>query len=285
MHAGRRLRLRARLLLLLALAAAATGCSRDGDGDGDGARESGGPEPGRYRAVLDVPGGELPVGLEIERDGAALALVLVNGPERTPPAPVAVTGDRLTATLPGGGTLSATVRGDELTGEVVLAGPQGQRQALPLRARRGEAWRFHAQPLTDNADVAGRWALGYGETAAAPTAVAESTQSFEQVVVRLRSGTGENWTLAGEIHGEELALSRFDGERALLLRGRLQEDGRLDGELWSAAAGARRFTATRDPDAALVGEPAAEAAPAATDEAPVGHPAVTPLPAPAAAPP
>src|SRR5580693_3028518 len=37
---------------------------------------------GLYRAVLTLPGGELPVGLDLEREGTAVVGYLQNGPER-----------------------------------------------------------------------------------------------------------------------------------------------------------------------------------------------------------
>lgn len=274
MHAGRRLRSRARLLLLLALAAGSAGCDREDAGD----RDHRDPEPGRYRAVLDVPGGELPFGLDLEQKDDGFSLVLLNGSERTLLGPATLADDRLAATLPGGGTLSAAVRGRELEGEVVLGSAGSGTPALPLRARHGVHWRFREQPLSDNADVAGRWAVRFDGATGPLSAVAEFTQSFEQLSARFRDAGGERPTLVGEVHDDEVALSRFDGEVAVLVRGRIQEDGRLAGDFWSAAGGQRRFTAERDPGAALAGDPVAPAAPASDDEGPVGHPALTPLP-------
>src|SRR5882762_8594240 len=59
-------------------------CSRDAPspaaaaGAGDGAAV----KPGTYRAVLQIPGGDLPFGLELSREDTGWVGYLVNGPER-----------------------------------------------------------------------------------------------------------------------------------------------------------------------------------------------------------
>src|SRR5271156_581405 len=55
---------------------------------------------GSYRAVLSVPGGGLPVGLDLERAGAATVGYLVNGPGRVKLDEVTVTGPHLEIRMP-----------------------------------------------------------------------------------------------------------------------------------------------------------------------------------------
>jgi len=64
-----------RTALTLALAVAATtlaGCQR----------RLAEPELGAYRAVLELPGGEVPFGLTVARENNAYTLYLMNGSER-----------------------------------------------------------------------------------------------------------------------------------------------------------------------------------------------------------
>jgi hypothetical protein len=52
-------------------------------------------QPGSYRAVLELPGGELPFGLDIAREESGFVLTLVNGEERVRVTEVTVSeGDR-----------------------------------------------------------------------------------------------------------------------------------------------------------------------------------------------
>ena len=192
-------------------------------------------EPGTYRGVLELPGGELPFGLDVAREEDGLVLYLVNGEERVRVPDVTVTEGRVEADLPGDGNrLTGQVRGGTLEGEVSLSGADGERSVLRLRAESGQAWRFFEQPSTDNADVSGRWDLSCtGEGGAARTGVAEFVQSFERVTGTIGWADGETAVLAGEVHGEELYLSRFDGGKALLFKARVTDSGDLEGDYWT----------------------------------------------------
>ena len=57
--------------------------------------------------------------------------------------------------------------------------------------------------------------------------MAEFVQTFERVTGTLLTPTGDHRFLAGEAHGDELFLSRFDGASAYLYRARLDENGGL----------------------------------------------------------
>ena len=187
-------------------------------------------EPGTYRGVLELPGGELPFGLDVAREEDGLVLYLVNGEDRVRVPGVTVTEGRVEAPLPGeGNRLTGEVRGRTLEGEVSLAGAGGARSVLPLRAEAGQAWRFFEQPSTDNADVSGRWDLSCNGVAGA----AEFVQSFERVTGTIGWADGDTSVLAGEVHGDELFLSRFDGATALLFKARVTDSGDLDGDYWT----------------------------------------------------
>jgi hypothetical protein len=233
-------RLLASFAALLLAAALTTAC-------GSRSREL---EPGTYRAVLELPGGELPFGLDVAKEESGVVLYLVNGEQRVRVSEVTMAEGHLTATLPGdGNTLTAELRGGKLTGEVSLPGLGGERQALPFRAAFGETWRFFEEPSTDNADVAGRWAVTFtGDQGEQSQGVAEFTQSFERVTGAIPTPTGDQGLLAGEVHGDELFLSRFDGASARLCKAKLDADGDLAGECWSGRTGRQSFRAERDPE-------------------------------------
>src|SRR5512134_1138951 len=83
-------RLLASFVAMLALVSLAAGC--------DWRREL---QPGSYRAVLEVPGGELPFELDVAREESGFVLYLVNGEERVRVTDVTVAEGQLTATMPG----------------------------------------------------------------------------------------------------------------------------------------------------------------------------------------
>lgn len=235
--------LRAPAAAALALAALAAGC-------GSFSRDL---EPGSYRAVLELPGGELPFGLDVAKEESGFVLYLVNGEERVKVTDVAMADGKLEAKLHGSGsTLTARVRGGKLSGEVAIVASAGQREVLPFRAQLGATWRFFEEPLTDNADVAGRWTVTFTDDADRTSAgVAEFTQSFERVSGTIRTPAGDPSLVSGEVYGEELRLARFDGEHAELYRATVDARGDLAGEYWSGRSSHIRWRAERNPDAVL----------------------------------
>jgi hypothetical protein len=218
-------------------------------------------QPGSYRATLEVPGGELPFGLDVAREEQGLVLYLVNGEER-----VAVTGakaepGKVTAVLPGSkNNLSATIAGGELRGQISLDGTAGARKSLPFKATLGQTWRFFEEPLTDNTDIAGRWAITFTDDQGRTTpGLAELQQKFEHVSGTVRMTGGDHRLVTGEVHGDELRLSRFDGTVGYLYQAKVNAKGELEGECWSLPATHQRFVAVRNPDAVLDPDPAARA--------------------------
>ena len=210
-------------------------------------------QPGIYRAVLEVPGGELPFGLDVAREESGLVLYLVNGEERVRVTEVTVADGKLAAVMPGyENTLEARISGDELEGEVKLLRARGQMQVLPFKAELGKSWRFFEKPLTDNADVSGRWAVTFTNDAGRETpGVAEFAQSFGVVTGTILTPTGDHRFLAGEIRGDELYLSRFDGASAYLYHAKVNERGELVGEYWSGKSSHRKLLAVRNAEAVL----------------------------------
>jgi thiol-disulfide isomerase/thioredoxin len=210
-------------------------------------------EPGSYRAVLESPGGELPFRLDVAREESDFVLYLVNGKERVRVPEVVVEAGKLTARMPGyENALTATISGDDLEGEVALVRAGGQRQTMPLKARRGETWRFVEEPLTDNADFSGRWSVTFtSDKGKTSPGVAEFEQRFGAVTGTILTPTGDYRFLAGDAHGDELQLSRFDGAQAHLFHASLNERGELEGQHWSGNFGHEQFVAVRNPDAEL----------------------------------
>lgn len=210
-------------------------------------------ELGTYRAVLALPGGDAPFGLELKEESGAPVAYLINGSERVRVPEVKIRGRRVEMTMPAfGNRLTATRTATGLKGEVVLVKHGGKEQVIPLVAELGATFRFFEDPSTDNADVSGRWSATFndpdGESA---PALGEFAQSFHEVTGTFLRPTGDYRYLAGEMRGDELLLSAFDGAHAYLLRAQVTEDGRLEGQLWSGLAWMEKWTARRDPQAAL----------------------------------
>jgi thiol-disulfide isomerase/thioredoxin len=210
-------------------------------------------EFGTYRAVLTLPGGEAPFGFEIKEESGAPVAYLINGPERVRVSEVKMKGRRIEMTMPGfGNRLTATRGAHGLKGEVVLVKRDGVEQHIPMVAELGASYRFFKEPATDNADVSGRWAATFTEpNGKQAPAVGEFKQSFQEITGTFLRPAGDQRYLAGEMHGDDLYLSAFDGSHVYLLRAKVTADGRLDGKFWSGLAWVENWTARRDAGAAL----------------------------------
>lgn len=211
-------------------------------------------QPGSYRAVIDVGDGrQVPFGLDVAREERGLVLYLVNGDERLRVPEVDASPDKVTAQFPGFESgFTARVAGGRLEGTLTLAHPDDRRREWPLEAKLGETWRFHPEALTDNADVSGRWDVTFTDAAGKTSrAVAELRQRFAEVSGTVIGPAADQRYLAGEVHDEELRLSRFDGGAALLYSAKLDAQGRLVGEFWSDRGALQRFVAVRNADAAV----------------------------------
>ncbi len=241
----RSLRACARFLVLLSLLTAVSGC---------------GPspiEPGTWRGVLSIPGGELPFGLELARheDGEREKWLasLVNGANRLEITDVRVEGGRLEMSIPGYlNTVSARMRRDRLEGQVAFFDRGGEKREVPFVARHGASYRFFPDPYTDNADVSGRWSVTFTDAAGAKSpAIAELRQRFHEVTGTVLTTMGDYGYLAGEMRDDELYLSTYDGARAYLFRATLTPQDELRGTSWSSGGERQEFVARRDEAAEL----------------------------------
>ena len=214
---------------------------------------------GTYRVVLQTPGGELPFGLELKRKGSGLVGYLINGQERLQLGDVKITGSHLEIRMPGyENVLTADAVGSELQGEVFLVKPNGKNQHVPLRATLGESYRFFAKAASGDkaageaADVSGRWAVKFIDDSGTPeVAVGEFSQSHDVVSGTILTTTGDHRYLAGQVKGDELYLSTFDGAHVFLYKAKIAADGSLDGDWWSGLAYHEKWTGKRDAAARL----------------------------------
>jgi peroxiredoxin len=210
---------------------------------------------GTYRATLELPGGELPFGLEIVRENEKYVAYLVNGAERVRVPEVTVADGRIEMLMPGfENTLAARIDDDELKGDVTLVKRDAKNQVIPFTATYGVEYRFVEKPLTDNSDLSGRWAVTFTPESGKPyAAVGEFSQSHGEVTGTFLTGTGDHRFLAGDVHDDDFSLSTFDGAHAYLYKGRIDGKGGISGTYWSGLASRERFAGKRD-EAASLGE-------------------------------
>jgi len=209
---------------------------------------------GNWRAVLPVPGGDLPFGLEIAREDGHDVAWLVNGPERVEVTEVRVDGGRVSMGMPGfPHRLEARMQDGRLEGEVIFLRPGGETRSARMVAERSAGWRFFPPSPGANADFSGRWALTFRDpdTGAESAGIAELAQDGRVVSGTVLRESGDDRYIAGEARGDTVFLSRFDGGTAYRYVARLNDRGELEGELRSGTGIFRQLSGRRDDDARL----------------------------------
>jgi peroxiredoxin len=240
----------ARLATALALAATLAAC---GERQPAAPAAATGVEYGTYRAVLAVKGGDLPFGLELAHEDGKDVAYLLNGPERARVSDVRIDGSRIELLMPGyGNRIEARRVGSRLEGSVILLRPGGVLRKVPFVAEHGAKYRFFPEAGAGGADVSGRWAMTMtGDAGNQSFAIGEFQQSGHRVSGTIRRASGDDRYLEGEVRGDTLFLSRFDGGSAHLHKARLNERGELVGEFWSGGGAHQSWVARRDANARL----------------------------------
>lgn len=232
-------------LVLLALLAIPAACDR--------ASEPAGPPLGSYRGVMTIAGGDLPFGLELARENGAIVAYLINGPERVRATKVRLEGNRLSIQAPGyQNRIEAEFRDARLEGTVQFLRPRGVIKSVRFVGMPAQPWRFFPKPDVAPADFSGRWALTFhGDDGSERAAIAELQQRGHEVWGTVLRASGDDRYLAGEVRGDTLFLSRFDGGSAYLYLGRLMGDGTLSGDFHTGSGFHETWSGRRDAEAKL----------------------------------
>ncbi|MFL5493477.1 MAG: DUF1684 domain-containing protein [Gemmatimonadales bacterium] len=210
---------------------------------------SGAPEVEAWRGALELAGGELRFGLEVEGSGAERRARLCNGSACQPVSGVKLRGDSIQVVIADyAASITAAVRGDSLTGTYRNVGNRGPR-VIPFRASRGR-WASAPAP----AALLGRWdATFYQNLGTSPRVFAfrNGPAGFEGTML---SNTGDYGHFAGVAEGDSFALAHFDGSFVYLLTGRLQGDT-LRGVFHAGLRSETPWTAVRSTGAAHLKPP------------------------------
>ena len=217
-------------------------------------------EPGQYRAVLQTPGGELPFGLDIQpaaNKPGMYTVFAINGTERLPLDSARVDGDslRISAGL-FESELVAKVDGKTLRGQWRRHRTPDEVVTLPFEATAGYAYRFAKDRQTPSANLSGTWAANFNDTtgrADTVNAVGIFKQTGNQITGTFLTPTGDYRYLAGNVVGDSLLLSCFDGSHVFLFKAKhdAKTNTLTGGGFWAGASYYEPWSARLDPNAKL----------------------------------
>lgn len=208
---------------------------------------------GTWRGTVQTAGGELPFGLDIQKEGEGYAVVVVNGDEKLKMDKSFIKDDSLHIPMEiFDSEIVAKVNGDKLTGYWKKMRSDFTFLSSAFEAEYGKTYRFAETKETPKSALANKY-----EVLFLSTDKQDSTQSvgvFEtsgsQVTGSFLTTTGDYRFLAGDIVGDSLKLSCFDGTHAFLFKAKIEGD-KLTGGFWSGPTGFESWTATKNDSAEL----------------------------------
>lgn len=208
------------------------------------------PLPGKWRAAMRSPGGELPFMMSfVENVRGILEGFIINGDEKVQFTSIAVARDSVILSFE---HYDSSIR--------LMLGPDGKSMdgcwmkrgavVMPFTAFKNDAERF---PLpaegvgrkTRIDDISGSWNVIFQGKRGITPATGIFRQSAHRVTGTFLTPTGDYRYLEGIFANGTLKLSSFDGSNAYLFAAEADEEGNLLGEFYSGASSQSSWKAER----------------------------------------
>lgn len=202
-----------------------------------------------WRLLISLPEIDLPVHLHLAPDGSEAWFT--NGAERVVVPDVSRQGETWILHFP---TFKNTLRleqhADTLAGTLTLV-KRGYEQVMPVTGAPDPGYRFSGDPRPA-VDVTGRWEVRFTEDDGTESfAIGEFDQQGSTVAGTFLTPKGDYRYLAGEVDGQQLRLSTFDGAHAFVFTATAQPDATLQGDFWSGTKWHESWVAQKNFDVRL----------------------------------
>jgi peroxiredoxin len=202
-----------------------------------------------WRVSISLPDVELPVSLYLALDGSEAWFG--NGAEKVMVPEIIGDGTNWTLRFPAfNNTIVLEKTETGFTGSLTLV-KRGYEQVMPLVAEVDPGFRFSNDPQPE-VDLTGRWEVAFTDDEGKQSVgVGEFDQQGAIVTGTFLTPLGDYRYLAGEVDGNVINLSTFDGAHAFVFTATAQEDGGLTGDFWSGTKWHESWVAKRNFDAQL----------------------------------
>lgn len=209
----------------------------------------------RWRATIQTDGGSLPFGLEIKptKNKKKFDVYVLNAAERFKTDEATLEGDSLIIPISLFDAEIIAKKGDKnLTGFYRKNKGRKSFAQSPFQATLGYAFRFRTNKMAILGNTTGKWSVNFinAETQKASYAVGTFQQKGTTVTGSFLTTTGDYRYMDGNIVGDSLFLSTFDGSHAFLLKAKVEGD-QITGKFYGGIKGFRNFEAKKDDNASL----------------------------------
>lgn len=124
--------------------------------------------------------------------------------------------------------------------------------SIPFKAYHGKNYRFKDMKIAPAADITGNWDVTFEiGTEYEYQAIGSFKQDGNKLTGTFKTETGDYRFLEGNVQGNKLFLSVFDGAHAFLFTGKILEDGSIIGTFKSGKHYTTSWSAKRNDDAKL----------------------------------
>ncbi len=208
---------------------------------------------GKWRGVFAVVNGKVPFQLDISVDKGAYTAIAINGSRRDTFELRYIGSDSVLISLNSfeAALFAKIVNPGLIEGAYQTPDRGAPAMRIPFRLVYGEDYRFNApdQRSPAKANISGKWRLRITSQDGVQDRVAVWQQSGSELQGIILSVTGDSRELQGEVDGDRFYLSGFTGSSPVLVTGRVQDDGKMTGEIGTLTK--TTFEAVRDDKAVL----------------------------------
>lgn len=205
---------------------------------------------GSWLFSLDIGEASIPFNVELSQTDAVWTAVIANGEERIQVDELVLTADSFHMRMPlFDSEFHAQILSNNLLSGVWINRLKGSDYRIPFTAKSGNYQRFGSTSEVEK--VAGSWNTTFGVGEDAYPAIGVFEQSKSAVSGTFLTETGDYRYLEGNISGDSLYLSTFDGSHAFLFQASIDGPDSMRGVFYSGNHWQETWTAFRDPNARL----------------------------------
>ncbi|MCX8490290.1 MAG: TlpA disulfide reductase family protein, partial [Cyclobacteriaceae bacterium] len=203
---------------------------------------------GTWRGVIELQGQELPFNFEVTKESGKYRVYLQNAEEKLMQDEVLISGDSVRITmLIFDIDLIAKINGDRLDGVYIKNYEPDFK--LPFKAVHGEDFRF-VKSAKAGVNFSGKYQLQFHDKKETYPSVGIFDQEGNRVIGTFLTPTGDYRYLEGNIVGEKLMLSTFDGNHAFLFSAQIVGDS-LKGDFYSGKHSHETFIGVKNEKAEI----------------------------------